>query len=678
MRIAGVARTLTGLARRLAGSAGLERLGALGILVLLCLLRLWDPAPIQLVRVRTFDLFQAIGPSRNPERPVVIVDIDEESLKAHGQWPWPRTLLADLVDRVAAADPLILGFDFIFAEPDRTTPSTYAASIPNLPEEVKEALRKLPSNDARFAEAVAKTNVVLGMSLLRRETAAVSAAVRAPPVALLGGNPRPYLIGGRAVLPNLLELHKAASGAGLLNHYPEIDSVVRRVPTVFSVGDRFYPAFAIEIIRLVSKTRSLVIRTGPSGIESLIFSGAGGRSIALPVDSRGRIWVHASRHDPKRYVSAGDVLAGKVSRERLAGRIVIFGTSAAGLLDIKATPLERSLPGVEIHAQLIENILAGDLIIRPYYADAVEFFAAVLLALGLILMLPAFGAARTLVSGFCLVGITASGAWLFFSEQGLLFDISFPLIASFTIYLALTFVNYLREERQRRWVRAAFSRYLSPDFVKTIADHPERLKLGGEMRELTILFLDIRGFTSISEKLDAADLTAFINRFFTPLADVILAHGGTIDKFIGDAIMAFWNAPLDEPKHAEKACRAAIAILAATETFNRDIAADPSPRWKSLPEVRVGIGINTGRCCVGNLGSQQRFDYSAVGDPVNLASRLEGETKSRGVSIIVSEATMRQAGDAPMTALGEIQVRGRAATTKIFALGPPPALAAAK
>ncbi len=659
---------LRALARRVLGGAGLERIGAFGILALLCVVRVWDPVPVQLVRVRTFDIFQNLAPPRSRERPVVIVDIDEASLKAYGQWPWPRTLIADLVDRVAATNPAVIGFDFIFSEYDRTTPATYADSIPNMSEEVKAALRKMPSNDARFAEAIGKTVVVLGMGLLRQEVGAGAPSIRSPPVALIGGDPRRFLIGGRAVLPNIPELHKTASGAGLLNHYPEIDSVVRRVPTIFAVGERFYPAFSIELLRVVSRARSLVLRTGPDGIESLIFSGAGGSSMALPVDSRGRLWVRASRHDPRRYVSARDVLEARVSRERIAGRIVIFGTSAAGLLDIKATAVERSIPGVEIHAQLIENIIAGDLITRPYYADAVEFFTAVALALGLIAMLPAFGAMRTLVSGFCLVGITAGGAWLFFFNEGLLFDISFPLMASFTVFLVLAFVNYLREERQRRWVRTAFSRYLSPAFVKTIAEHPGRLQLGGETRELTVLFLDIRGFTTISETLDAADLTAFINRFFTPLADVILAYGGTIDKFIGDAIMAFWNAPLDEPKHAEKACQAALAMLVATDKFNQDIAADPSGRWKNLPPVKIGIGINTGKCCVGNLGSQQRFDYSAVGDPVNLASRLESETKARGVSIIVSEATALQAVTLPLQPIGEIQVRGRAAVTKIFTL----------
>lgn len=640
----------------------------LGLLGLLCLLRIWDPAPLQYLRVRTFDIYQVLRPSQVAERPVVIVDIDEESLRALGQWPWPRTLMARLIEKLASSGVAAVGLDMILAEPDRNSPRRYAESMPELPEAVRQALHGLADNDAALAAAFRTVPVVVGISLLRRDSANEKAELKRPPIALLGQDPRPYLLGAPFPLVNVPALQSAAGGAGVITYNPEFDGIVRRVPAVLNIGGQVHAALGIEMIRVATGGRTLVVKTGPDGVESIVFSAADGPSVEVPTDRRGRIWVHFSRSDPARYVPARDVLSGAVSADRLRGRLALIGTSAVGLLDIKSTPLERQMPGVEVHAQLIENVLFQDHIVRPYFADAFELAALLVLSLILIFMLPRIGALRTLLSGFLLVGILIGVSWLLYVWKGWLFDTTYPLIASLAIYVALTFVNYMREERQRQWVRGAFARYLSPEIVEQLSNDPGRLHVGGEMRELTLLFMDIRGFTTISERLNAEELTRFLNRLFTPLTHVIMEARGTVDKFIGDAIMAYWNAPLPIPDHAERACRAALGMLREVERFNGANTATRTASGEAWPAVRIGIGINTGLCCVGNMGADQRFDYSAIGDPVNVASRLEGETKSYGVSVIVGESTAQKAAGFALLELGGIRVRGRAGESKVFAL----------
>jgi adenylate cyclase len=648
-----------------------SRLGALSLLGALCLLRLWDPVPVQFVRVKGFDLYQNIGPSRITERPVAIVDIDDASLAVLGQWPWPRTLLARLTERLAEYEVAAIGFDIVFAEPDRHSPKRYAEGMPELPSSVRDALQALPGNDEKFAAALAKTRSVLGIALLRAAPREGGSSVSSPPIAIrapLDVDARSNLIAAPGLLGNIDILQRAAPGSGIITPFPEIDGVIRRVPAVYRIGEALYTALAIEMIRIATGGRTLVVRAGRDGIEAIIFSGAGMPSIVVPTDRRGRLWVHFSEHDPARYVSARHVLDGTVPRERLAGRLVLVGTSAVGLQDIRATPVTGSIPGVEIHAQLIENILFKDHIARPFFADAFEFFAAVLLSLMLILVLPKIGARWTLVTGFGLSALVAGTAWYLFAEKGLLFDVTFPLGSSFLVFSALSFSNYLREERQKKWVRDAFTHYLAPSIVDQLARQPERLNLGGELREMTLLFSDIRGFTGIAEQFDAAGLTAFMNRYLTPMTDAILGGGGTVDKYVGDAIMAFWNAPLEDPAHAANGCRAALEMLDRLAVLNAELAAEAAKAGKDPIAISIGIGLNSAECCVGNMGSAQRFDYSVLGDGVNLAARLEGQTKIYGVPILVGEETRRLAPEFAALEIDLVQVKGKTAPARIFTL----------
>jgi adenylate cyclase len=354
--------------------------------------------------------------------------------------------------------------------------------------------------------------------------------------------------------------------------------------------------------------------------------------------------------------------------ERVAGRILFLGTSAAGLLDLRATPLEAAMPGVEVHAQVIEQIVTGDYLDRPDFIDGVEITYMLLLGIGLILLLPRIGAVWSGALGAAAVGGVLAASWIAYDRFGWLVDPVYPSIAVFLVFLFETVIVYLRSETERRQVRGAFSRYMSPALVEQLADHPERLTLGGEMRDMTLLFCDIRGFTTISEQFDAGGLTKFINRFLTPMTNIILETSGTIDKYMGDCIMAFWNAPLDDADHADHACRAALAMMTKLEELNRDWrAAAESEGRKHIP-VNVGVGLNTGLCCVGNMGSDQRFDYSVLGDAVNLASRLEGETKSYLVDIILGENTEKLVPHLAALELDTVQVKGKTYPVRIFAL----------
>ena len=647
------------LAARIRTVRATGRLWATLALALFLVIRVLDPSIMQLVRVKSFDLLQTLKPSSNTRRPVVIVDIDEASLKAVGQWPWPRSVLAQLVTRLRNAGVPAIAFDVIFAERDRTSPAVYAGTAGDLPAAVRDALKKLPSHDTLFADAMKSSRVVLGMALLAKPAAGAKAAPRKLSIAHIGPNPRDLLVSAPGLLRNIPELEAAATGLGLITNFPEFDGVVRRVPLLYKIGARTYPALSVELIRAATGQQTIVVRSGADGVEALVLAG-----VAVPTDRHGRVWVNFSPHDPNRYVSAKDVLAGRVPKARLQGRLVLVGTSAQGLLDIKSTPITRAIPGVEVHAQLIENILFKDHVNRPAFATAIEVLLTAQIVLLLIIILPRLGAVRTLFAGVVGMALMTAGTWFMFAEEGLFFDLTFPVGATFGIYAFLAWFNYVREERSKRQVRSAFSHYLAPALVEQLAEHPESLTLGGEVRQLTLLFSDIRGFSGISENLTAEQLTGLINAYMTPMTDVILAHKGTIDKYIGDAIMAFWNAPLDDPDHSRNGCRAALGMIEALKKFNAARLAN----GEGGEPIRIGVGVNTGPCCVGNMGSEQRFDYSAIGDEVNVGSRIESLTKTYAVPIIIGGNAARAVPDMAILQIDEVAVRGRSGLTKLFAL----------
>jgi adenylate cyclase len=612
--------------------------------------------------------------------PVVIIDLDEKSLREVGQWPWPRTILADLVSKLAGTGVLCVAFDVVFPEPDRLSPANLAHALPGLPPEAAAALAKVPGGDELFAQTIKRTPVVLGRAA-REQGSSDPSPARTTPVALVsaGGSssadPLKKLIHFGGLVRNVPVLEEAAPGLGIFMLAEEKDNIVRRVPLAIAVGESIYPALSVEMLRIALKQNAYVIASNAAGVESIRVGPSKG-GVRIPTDDQGRVWVHFADPDPRRYVSAADVLAGRVPPERLAGKLAIVGTSAAGLLDIKATAAGRSMPGVEVHAQLLEQVLAQELdsahaskpLSRPNWAVGGEVILAAVVGLIIIVVLPMAGAWWALGIAVAGIGALAAVAWRLFATEGFLIDVTYPAFVILVLYLLLTFVGYVREEAQRRRIRATFSLYAPPTVVARIEKDPALVKLGGEEREMTLLFSDVKGFSRISENYNAARLTQLINRLLNPLTKAILEQEGTVDKYMGDAIMAFWNAPVDQPDHARRACRAALELQRRVGPVNDEIRAECEAAGAKYMPLAVGVGLNSGPCCAGNMGSDLRMNYTVLGDNVNVASRLEGQTRSYAVDIVVGESTQAAAPEFAYLELDLIRVVGKQEPVRIFAL----------
>jgi len=649
---------------RLARRFGYARLLSLILLAGFLALRVADPIALEELRLRVFDTYQTLKPREAIQRPVVIIDIDEKSLEKVGQWPWPRTRMADIVRRLTEAGAAAIAFDVVFAEQDRLSPRIAVDTFRGLDETAREAVKKLPDNDDVFADALRHAPAVLGESGLPYNVPEPEVKLPITGLATLGENPEPFLLNFPGLLRNIPVLEEAAPGRGLFTIRTERDGIVRRVPIIMIAQGNLMPSLSFEMLRIVTKSDTILVKTNEAGVTSVAVPG-----FQLPTDRNGQVWVYFSRHDPSRYISATDVLDGKMDPEAVRQKLVIIGTSAVGLLDTKTTPLDRVLPGVEVHAQILESALTNSMLSQPNYAIAVELLAAILFSLIIVLLAPVLSPVTLLVLGGCVSALLAGSSWYMFAEKRLLIDFTFPMLTSTAVYLTMVFGSYFREQAQRRRIRAAFGQYLSPALVEQLAQSPEKLVLGGEEREMTIMFSDVRGFTTISEsyKSDPQGLTALMNRFLTPLTNAILDRKGTIDKYMGDAIMAFWNAPLDDTLHQINACEAALDMLDRIDLLNAEREIEAKKQGKAFIPLNVGIGLNTGKCVVGNMGSNLRFDYSVLGDSVNLASRLEGQSKSYGMPIIAGSRTALAAKDKfAILELDFITVKGKTEPEVIY------------
>src|SRR5665213_1646475 len=645
---------------------GYARLVCLALLIGFAALRIADPGPIQELRIRTFDTFQRIDPRVKTARPVTIVDIDENSLAKLGQFPWPRTRIADLVTDLTRLGAVVIAFDVIFSEPDRLNPDVAADTFRDLDEESRARLRALPSNDQLFADAMGRSRVVLGESGLPYVVAELDKTLPVTGLAMLGEDPQRFMFKFTGLLRNTPVLEKAAGGRGMLTINPERDGIVRRVPMIMQAQGATMPSLSFETLRLAAGTDTIFIKSDRAGIQSI-----GVKGFSIPTDRNGQLWVHFARHDPLIYLSAIDVLDGSVAPEKIKGKLVLIGTSAVGLNDIKTTPVSPAMPGVEIHAQVLEAALTRSLLTQPPYGAALEFAAALLLGLLVIALAPMLGPVTLVAVGALFATLLIGTSWYFYTQHRLLIDFTYPLLSTTSIYLSLVFASFVREQAQRRQIRSAFGRYLSPALIEQLAQSPEKLVLGGEEREMTIMFSDVRGFTTISEsyKHDPQGLTTLMNRFLTPLTNAILARKGTIDKYMGDAIMAFWNAPLDDKKHQLNACEAAVEMLERIDVLNKEREIEAQDGGHTYIPINVGVGLNTGTCVVGNMGSDLRFDYSVLGDSVNLASRLEGQSKEYGFPIIVGSNTALAVKDSfAILELDFIMVKGKKEPEVIYAI----------
>ena len=476
---------------RWARQFGLARAVCTLLLFALVPLRIADPRLLEEVRLRTFDDFQELRPREQSIRPVVIADIDEASLRELGQWPWPRTLVADLVSRLNALGALVIGFDVVFAEPDRTSPAVVAQSFRGLDAETRERLASLPSNDEVLADAISHARVVVGQSVSPLASAKPATDLPQTGFAILGPDPSRFLDHWASLLRNVPVIERAAAGRGVFTTVEEHDGIVRRAPVIMEEQSTIVPSLTLEMLRVASNSGSILVRANRGGVQSVNLP-----RFSLPTDYKGQLWIYFNHRDPARSVSAMDVLNGKVPPDRIRGKLVLVGTSAIGLLDTKTTPLDPVLPGVEVHAQILENVLTGAFLSEPYWTKVAELTLAIVFGLAIIIAAPMLQASIVIALGALLIAGLVGMSWYFFVAHSLLIDFTYPLMSSWLIYLVLTFVNYFREQKQRQQIRSAFGFYLSPPLVEQLAKSPEKLVLGGEERRMTILFSDVRGFTT--------------------------------------------------------------------------------------------------------------------------------------------------------------------------------------
>jgi adenylate cyclase len=491
-----------------------------------------------------------------------------------------------------------------------------------------------------------------------------------------GDDPRPFLLEFKGATHNLPELENAARGIGAFNWVADRDQIVRRVALMFRLNEIFVPSLAAEALRVAQGATTYLLKASNASGETAFGQSTGLNHIRIgdvevPTDGAGEIYVKFRHFEKAAYIPAWKVLAGEVPDEDVDGRIMLVGTSAPGLLDVRATPVDAAVPGVDIQAQVVETLLTGRFLERPDYALALEELVILVLGVMLAFVLPRVSASASAAVGFLTIGLILIGGWAAFRYGNLLLDPSYPTLVLGSLTAIITFYTYHSAEAQRSQIRHAFGQYLAPALVEQLAQTPEKLVLGGEERQMTILFSDVRGFTAISElyKDDPQGLTSLMHRLLTPLTNAIVGQEGTIDKYIGDAVMGFWNAPLTVPQHELKACAAALDMIDRLAVLNRERQEEANAAGQPFLPFRIGIGINTGRCIVGNLGSDLRFNYSVLGDPVNVASRLEGQTKSYGVPIIIGSKTGEKAKEKFATLeIDLVTVKGKTESETIYTL----------
>jgi adenylate cyclase len=638
-------------------------------------LDLFEPQYLTRLTNYTFDTFERLAPRTYQDAGVRIIDIDDETLAKLGQWPWPRPLVARMLNRLTELGVASIALDIVFAEPDRTSPKNIVPLWKEFDTDLSDNVTaNLPDFDDYLAKTIASTPTVLGIVLNNQNH------IRPPTrwgLAMAGTDVRPFLKTYDGSIENLSVLQAHAHGIGVFNSDADDDGIVRRVPLIFNLrGGRsavqsIYPSLSAEALRVAQGNPPYIVKgTGASGYTDFgVNAGVSLLKIGdfeIPTDAEGAIQLYDTGSIPQRTVPVWQIFEPDFKRERLAGTIAFVGTSAPGLADTRTTPLRQFAPGVEVHAQAAEQIITKQFLRRPNIMHGVEAAWLLVLGGGLLLLLRRLGPSLAAAIGIAAIALSVATSWIAFRHFGVLIDPVYPSVAAFAVYLTQSLIHYIRTERDRRFIKNAMGLYVPPAQVARLGNDPSKLKLGGEMREMSIMFCDIRGFTSLSETMNAEALTHFINSFLTPMTHIIQARQGTIDKYIGDCIMAFWNAPLDEPAHAELSARAALEMAQDLLRLNQKWRSEAAAEGRVFNGIGIGIGIATGMCCVGNLGADQRFNYSVLGDDVNLASRLEGQTKVYGMTTIISEATHEQLPGFATLELDLLRVKGKAQPRRIF------------
>jgi adenylate cyclase len=625
--------------------------------VVLTGVRIDNSDTVKTLRYKTWDHFQYVYPRQEVSDKIVVVNITESDIKKYGQWPWPRHILGIFHSNLSEAGAILVNYNILFAEQDRMSGTEYLKSMPIINLELREQLGKvLLDTDAVFSAVMKQYgNAVLMMSVKNEKD---NTLVRTTQI-IQKGDAIPWLYNYAGIVPPHTKVAAGSTAIGVNVTSPEPDAVVRKMPMLIRVGEKIYPSMILENIRLINKSKRIKVISKQHGIDQILVK----KDAGIPVNHNAEMYINYAEPTDYTQLTADEVFSNE-HKDKLAGKIVVVGLDAAGLSVLKYTPHGLTTDQM-ITAQGLDTTMTGKYLFRLAQADAYEIVFMAFLLLLLILVLPRTSVLLAVPLLFFIEIGVLYGATMAYANKGFLIDQSFIMLSVFLIWSHSVYNNFATQSRLKQQIKKQFEHYLDPRMVKKLQKDPSLLKLGGETRYMTFMFCDIRGFTPISEqyKDNPAELTKLINRFLTRMTNVIIANGGTVDKFMGDCIMAFWNAPLDTENHQMLAVLTASQMQSELAMLNEQLTAE------SLPNIKVGIGINSGEALVGNMGSDQRFDYSVIGDPVNLAARLESASKTLGHTLIVGEATKKVIDDKfPFKFVDSITVKGKTEPVNVYTL----------
>ena len=622
-------------------------------LVILALVAFFlDPNFLRFMELKALDLRMV---SRGPlptSGQVVIATVDEKSLSEIGRWPWSRSMTAKLVDSLKEYGAKAVGFDIVFAEPEQSTgPSADAILAKSVKDAKNVSLGYFFHTSMKDVEFLSEEYINASGSLI---AGSMYSMVR------VKGHDGDYnLIKAHAPVPSIKEIAESGENSGYFNAFPDPDGVIRWSPLVIKFQDNFYYSLPIALLMQYLDYPMIVLNMAEFGVDGITLG-----DLRIPTDESGRLLINylgPAKTFP--HYSISDLIAGRISPDLVKDKIVVVGATATGIYDLRVTPFSPVYPGVELHATVVENILQGNFLEQSAWTTFIDICGIIFFGMIIGIAIPRLKALQGILLVMVLLGGFVAGNTLIFAKYNTWLNMVYPVLTMMTIYLVITVYRYFTEEREKKKIRGAFQYYLTASVINELLKDPTKLKLGGDKKDLTVMFSDIRGFTTISEKLTPEELVHLLNEYLTAMTDIVFKYEGLLDKYIGDAIMAVFGAPVDQPDHAMRSCRTALEMMATLKGLQQKWAAE------GRPFVDIGVGINSGDMVVGNMGSNMRFDYTVMGDNVNLSSRLEGINKEYGTHIVISEYTYGVVKEEMFCReLDAVRVKGKKLPVKIYEL----------
>ena len=631
-------------------------LSPLKISILLVILALvvffMDPHFLRFMELKALDLRMVSRGQLPTTGQVIIATVDEKSLSEIGRWPWSRSMTAKLVDSLKEYGAKAVGFDIVFAEPEQSTgPSADAILAKSVKSAKNVSLGYFFHTSMKDVEFLSEEYINASGSLIG---GSMYSMVREK------GHEGDYnLITAYAPVPSIKAIAESGENCGYFNAFPDPDGVIRWSPLVIKFQDNFYYSLPIALLMQYLDYPMIVLNLAEFGVDGVMLG-----DLRIPTDEIGRLLINylgPAKTFP--HYSISDIIAGRLSPELIKGKIVIVGATATGIYDLRVTPFSPVYPGVELHATVVENILQGNFLEQSAWTTFIDICGIIVFGMIIGIAIPRLKALQGILLVMVLLGGFVAGNTLIFAKYNTWLNMVYPVLTMMTIYLVITVYRYFTEEREKKKIRGAFQYYLTASVINELLKDPTKLKLGGDKKDLTVMFSDIRGFTTISEKLTPEELVRLLNEYLTAMTDIVFKYEGLLDKYIGDAIMAVFGAPVDQPDHALRSCRTALEMMATLKGLQQKWAAE------GRPFVDIGVGINSGDMVVGNMGSNMRFDYTVMGDNVNLSSRLEGINKEYGTHIVISEFTYEVVKEEVFCReLDAVRVKGKKLPVKIYEL----------